>query len=268
MISKSQAEDAVGSASVELAIHLTKNTDIRPGLVNTLANAAFVQQFQQDARHETHKGLKLTRERIAKIEAEEQRIVSEREAIAISEEIRVSDAFHPNHRPPVGYLNHPTVIGTIPLDELDKNSRRSVEVGESRHSTPQYEGSGSARDRLADSVDSKQLSKKNAKAELWDAYAADLDLPKPAARQIKPKEADVVRKYLADTPGRILDACNDHLEGRNTKRLYALLAPFGPISNTEKAELVEFLLDRPAYAQQLWESALEQSVARQPRRAR
>ncbi|MFE6966704.1 hypothetical protein ACFVAJ_16470 [Agromyces sp. NPDC057679] len=258
-------EDILGDAGEHFTVRFNNGKPIQGGLIHQYASSLASRYVNPGVRHEVAKGFKLVAAAIEHEQHEQGRELSTKEIEGIAENIRLSDAFQDGHRPPRGFMNLKTLAAPVSADQFSGSYIDEIAYQSGYGQNVTFDGAGSERDKLAEQVEGKTLSRKDAKQKVWSAYAADFDLPKAAENWISRKDADAVAKFMKQDERSLARACQDYEDGKTTRYTVAMFAPFGNASPTHKQELVELFLSSP-HGMKLWNAALEEAVKKPTRR--
>ncbi|WP_159604762.1 hypothetical protein [Agromyces humi] len=258
-------EDIVGDAGEHFTVRFNNGKPIQGGLINQYASSLTSRQVNPGVRHEIAKGFKLVAKAIEEAQHESGKELSSKEIDELSEKIRMSSEFKDGHRPPKGFMNLKTLSSPVSASQFSDSYIDEVAYHTGYGQDSSFDGAGSQRDKLVEFVEEKEMSRADAKKQVWSAYSADFDLPPAAENWIARKDAEAVASFMRRDERSIARACQDFEDGKQSKYTVALFAPYGDITPRQKQELVELFISNP-HGMKLWRAALEEAVKKPVRR--
>lgn len=219
---------------------------IRGGFIRDLAKKKVSSVVDNHARHESSRGLRDWKLRAHDMEATLGRSLTQAEGDALAEEIR--DNWHDkNHRPSKGFHR------VVTFESINDEGSNAVNEMPAAHDTVEAIG-GDRAHRLADLVEEKELTRVQARAQLWNVFAAEDNAPEAVPGWMNPFGVRQAKATVKDA----VDVAAKWKQGLTTdQEEKALFAPFGNITAGEKNAVAETLLARPAYSHRMWVGALE-----------
>ncbi|MGX5697766.1 hypothetical protein ACWKWP_16325 [Agromyces soli] len=259
-------QDAVGETMLELAKRIHAGHPVPGAIVQKVATAVCSRFVNGPVRHETAKALRILKQRVAAAEASAGGALSSRAVAAIAEEVRLGPDFNPRHRPVERFhlvegFSKPVSIDRYDPDVVDQLLARSASAAGRSGEFDPFGGAGAC-ERLLERVQQGRCTKKEARAVLWVAFAADEGLPAATPGRIQRRVAADLLAYVEALPDGVASACLDRLEGRTTRATIALFAPFAELGGHEMDAIAEALWRRRAFAMGIWASAV--AVAQAP----
>ncbi|MCM3657479.1 hypothetical protein M3147_09475 [Agromyces mediolanus] len=264
-------QDAIGETLLELAKRLEAGHPVPGAIVQRVATTVCSRFVNGPVRHETAKALRILKERVAAEEAVLGRALSSRAVAALAEEVRLGPDFNPRHRPVERFhlvegFSKPLSIDRYDADVVDVLLSRAIDArgsadGTADATTAGLAGTvtGGACDRLLDRLERGRVTRREAKLELWAAVAADEELPRPTRGRLDRRLAADLQAYVEELPEGVVTACREQLEGRETRAVFALFAPFAELDGPQKDAIAEALARRGGFATRIWASAVAQA---------
>ena len=99
------------------------------------------------------------------------------------------------------------------------------------------------------------------RAEAWNIYASMSDLPPAVSKGVSPRNATAARAHVGDAGG-VCVAAQTWLRGETNAATESLFAPFGALDESQRDRVASALLERSAYAEELWGAAMAFSSRR------
>jgi hypothetical protein len=253
-------QDAIGETMLELAKRIDAGHPVPGAVVQKVATAVCSRFVNGPVRHETAKALRILKERVAAAEASAGASLSSRAVAALAEEVRLGPDFHPRHRPVERFhlvegFSKPVSIDRYEPDLVDLLLARSWSAAGRPAELDPVVGGGAC-ERLLERVQSGRCTKKEARAALWGALAADEGLPVATPGRIARRVAADLIAYVESLPEGIVSACRDRFDGRTTRATVALFAPFAEPAEPEMDAIAEALARRGGFATGIWASAV------------
>lgn len=266
-------QDAVGETLYELAKRIDAGHPVPGAIVQKVATAVCSRFVNGPVRHETAKALRILKERVAAEEAVLGRALSSRAIAALAEEVRLGPDFDPRHRPVERFhlvegFSKPVSIDRYDADVVDLLLARAVGAAAPGADRLAVLEPGGACERLVDRLQRGLCTRRDARAALWSAIAADEQLPEPVPGRIERRVAEDLLAYVEALPEGIVTACRHRLEGRRTRAVVALYAPFAELDEPSMDAIAEALAVRGAFATRIWASAVASAHAPSPRMPR
>jgi len=264
-------QDAIGETLLELAKRLEAGHPVPGAIVQRVATTVCSRFVNGPVRHETAKALRILKERVATEEALLGRALSSRAVAALAEEVRLGPDFNPRHRPVERFhlvegFSKPLSIDRYDADVVDVLLSRAIDARASVDVTADAAvaglagaTAGGACDRLLDRLERGRVTRREAKLELWGAVAADEELPRPTRGRLDRRLAADLQAYVEGLPEGVVTACRDQLDGRATRAVVALFAPFAELDESQRDAIAEALARRGAFATRIWASAVAQA---------
>ncbi|MFK4731512.1 hypothetical protein ROT00_17620 [Agromyces mediolanus] len=268
-LSDADMQDAVGETLLELAKRLEAGHPVPGAIVQRVATTVCSRFVNGPVRHETAKALRILKERVAAEEAVVGRALSSRAVAELAEEVRLGPDFNPRHRPVERFhlvegFSKPLSIDRYDADVVDVLLSRAVDVPSefgagADAAIPGAGSAGGACDRLLDRLERGRVTRREAKLELWNAVAADEELPRPTPGRLDRRIGADLLAYADELPEGIVTACRERLDGRASRAVFALFAPFAELDEQAKDAIAEALARRGAFATRIWASAVAQA---------
>ena len=222
-------------------------TNIHGGLIRTIARTKIASAVDNHRRHEDSRGLRDWKARVTELEAELGRSLTGAEGDALADEIRAN--WHaPNHRPSKGFHKQ-TRFESIDVTaeegrvapQLVAPEAVEVEGGERAH-------------RLADLLDTKDLTKVQARRQLWNVFAAEDGAPEALPGWMTSHAVRSAKQQVKDA----VSVATKWQDGLTTdEETKALFAPFGELTRGEQQSITDTILARPAYGHRMWVAAVD-----------
>jgi hypothetical protein len=262
-----QAQDAIGDTIEDLTKRIGNGHSVKGGLIQIAAVAVTSRYVNGPIRHETAKALRILKEEVTKSEAAVGRNLTSREVADLAGKVRTGADFNERHRPVEDFhliqdFIRPTSFSQFPDSYIDEQMQTFGYGSDAR-----FDGVDSAANILAVELETKKTKKADAQARLWEVLAKDRDLPAVTENYIPHKFAAPMKEHMNE-PDMVLQACRDYEEGLDNKNTATLFAPFKDVSAKDKGKIVEMLSERFEFAQVIWESALNSSIAPEVKTAR
>lgn len=266
-------QDAVGETLFELAKRIDAGHPVPGAIVQKVATAVCARFVNGPVRHETAKALRILKERIAATEAQLGRSLSSRAIAELAEEVRLGPDFDPRHRPVERFhlvegFSKPISIDRYDADLVDLLLARAVGAEAQRAGGALGADEGRACERLVERLQRGLCTRREARAALWSAIAADEQLPEPVPGRIERRVADDLLAYVEALPEGVVTACRHRLEGRTTRATVALFAPFAELDEPSMDAIAEALAGRGGFATRIWASAVAAAQAPASRASR
>ncbi|GGR19283.1 hypothetical protein ACFOE1_09305 [Agromyces mediolanus] len=264
-------QDAIGETLLELAKRLEAGHPVPGAIVQRVATTVCSRFVNGPVRHETAKALRILKERVAAEEAVLGRSLSSRAVAALAEEVRLGPDFNPRHRPVERFhlvegFSKPLSIDRYDADVVDVLLSRAVDARATSDGTADAAAAGlsgaaagGACDRLLDRLERGRVTRREARLELWGAVAADEELPRPTQGRLDRRLAADLQAYVEALPEGVVTACREQLDGRETRAVFALFAPFADLDEPQKDAIAEALARRGGFATRIWASAVAQA---------
>ncbi|WIE81004.1 hypothetical protein [Curtobacterium sp. MCSS17_016] len=222
-----------------------KEKHIHGGFIRHIARAQLAMKVDGHKRHESSKGLRIWKERCAELAATLGRALTRTEEDAIADQIR-QNWDKPKHRPTVNF--HRPVSETS-LDGANEENPRQFAAEE------QTDREGGARaHNLADLIEEKDLTKVQARRQLWNVFADEDGAPEARPGRLSPHS---VRKAKTNIKDAVETARLWQAGALTDDDAASLFAPFGDLTRGEQDAVVKTILARPAYGHRMWIGAVD-----------
>jgi hypothetical protein len=119
---------------------------------------------------------------------------------------------------------------------------------------------GSDAARVLSGEETSQVKNRNG---VWDMYASLTGIPTAAPSRLSPRGASAAKVAIAQAGG-ATEAAKTWLSGETSQATDALFSPFGALDDQGRDDVAGALVQRPAYAEEMWASAVSTST-RKPR---
>jgi hypothetical protein len=220
-------------------------TVIHGGLIRDIARKRLAMKVDGHKRHESSAGLRMWKERSAALEAELGRSLSKGEGDALADQIR-NDWHDPKHRPSIGF--HRPVIETS-IDGANEENPRQFAAEDK----PEREG-GARAHNLADLIEEKDLTKTQARKQLWNVFADEDGAPEARPGRLTPHSVRKAKTNIKDAVETARLWQNGYVTDDEAASLFA---PFGDLTRGEQDAVVKTILARPAYGHRMWLGAVD-----------
>ncbi len=222
-----------------------EETLIHGGFIRAIARKQLAMKVDPHKRHESSKALRIWKERTAKLEAELGRSLTKAEGDSLADDIR-TNWDDPKHRPIVNF--HRPIMETSIDGANEENPRQFAAEAQ-----PEREGSERAH-ALADLVEEKDLTKSQARRQLWNVFAGEDGAPEARPGRLTSHTVRKAKTTITDA----VEAAHQWQNGALTDQEAAsLFAPFGDLNRAEQYAVANTILARPAYGHRMWTGAVD-----------
>ncbi|WIB65510.1 hypothetical protein [Curtobacterium sp. MCBD17_040] len=218
-------------------------TTIGGGFIRSVARKTASRHVDGHRRHEDSRGFRDWKLRVAALEAELGRHLTATEGDAVAEEIR--DNWHDKNHRPSKHFHREVIVNSLDAETtLDEPVAADPLVAD-----------GSARaHRLADMVEEKDLTRQQARRQLWNVFAGEDGAPEAVQGSVKPFTARTAKRVVKDA----VQVAQKWEDGEaSPEETAALFAPFGTLDRADQAAVAQTILARPHYGHRMWAGALE-----------
>jgi len=220
---------------------------ITGGLIRDIARKKTANTVDSHKRHEDSKGFRMWKALVSERQAELGRTLDARESNALAEEIRTNWPDQA-HRPAQDFHKLPVIVS------IDNDGDDAGRVQQIAAADPIIRGGGQRAHKLADLVEEKNLTKVQARRQLWNVFAAEESAPEALPGYLSPTAIRHTKNTVKDA----LHTATQWQAGNTTDTEAAsLFAPFGPLTDLEKKAVTNTILARPAYGHRMWLAAVD-----------
>lgn len=242
LIRETDKDDLANDALVDaLRYRAAGAKPLTQGWVSQLAHNAVVGALRGDINPVDSKARKILTDQVEAREQALGRHLTRAEVDSAAAAIREAWADH-RHRPSVGFHRNALTMEIV--------SDQVPEVPDAGVQGTYAPGSAMARAlELADDAGNR----KQARLAAWDAIAESTGAPR-AMRAHSVRQATTIRG-LVSAAGGVRAVLDQWESGEDTPATRALMVPFGDLDAHGEQAVVSMLRSRPAYAEELWDSA-------------
>lgn len=244
-----QAQIEAGKPSV---INVTYVYKLARGTVAIAARGA--------ARQEDVAAMKVLSRRRSEFEDEHKRAMTPQEVDDLAAEIRLT--WHdPRHKPSADFIDktrrNREVSFEQPVGDGDRTFGDSLVDRAYEEDSRAFDPDSDAAKVLTGSADLRR-----ARAEAWALMSRVVGGPEPVQGSLTDTVSRRVRTTVEEAGGALEVARAWSEDGRHDDTTDSLFAPFGALDGTGREQAADMLLDNPAYADELWSSAVGMATRR------
>lgn len=263
-------EEDMVQETIEKVLHYKRNNGqvvITRPYVHTVGAGIVAQAARGRLRAEDRKAIGIFNARVGQLEEEMGRKLTSAEQDTLAAKIR-EDWPDPRHRPSVDFV----ALAQVRVLSLDATQGSDDDEGRTLAETLSESGA------LATTLDADDLAvdpetlagqvlsgeranKAQNRADAWDIYASMSNLPLAQPKAVSPRHATAARVQIAQAGG-VCEAARTWQQGESTPATEALFSPFGPLDEGARDDVAEALLERSAYAEELWAAAMAKASRR------
>lgn len=263
-------EDDMVQETIEKVLTYKRNNGqvvITRPYVHTVGAGIVAQAARGRLRAEDRKAIGIFNARVGELEEEMGRKLTSAEQDQVAAKIR-EDWPDPRHRPSVDFV----ALAQVRVLSLDATQGSDDDEGRTLGETLSESGA------LATTLDADDLAvdpeslagqvlsgaradKARNRTDAWDIYASIGDLPRAQPQAVSRRQATAARVHVAQGGG-VLAAARTWQQGEATPATEALFSPFGHLDEGGRDQVAEALLERSAYAEELWGAAIAKASRR------
>lgn len=268
-----EGEDDMVQATVEAVLqykHRNGQVVITRPYVHTVGAGIVAHAARGRLRAEDRKAIGIFNAKVSEMELELGRRLTSAEQDQVAAKIR-ADWHDPRHRPSVDFV----ALAQVRVLSLDAPAGSGEETDRTLADTLTEIGTLSTDFELDDrAVDPETMAgqvlsgqrgdKRANRRDAWTILASLNGLPSTQPGSIPPGRATAARAHVADAGG-VCAAARTWLKGERSPATEALFGPFGDLDESGRDDVAQALLGQPAYAEELWASAMSSASKRRPR---